>query len=66
MKFPAPDDINPSPAKQKSNTKALFLTGLEGGLTLKPKRASLPEVRGKCKRLLKYSANPYVRNVYKS
>jgi hypothetical protein len=66
MKFPAPEDINPPPAPSESNAKALFFVALEGGLTLKSKRASVPEPGGKSKRLLKYSANLRAENVCKS
>ncbi|WP_297395462.1 hypothetical protein [Hydrogenophaga sp.] len=66
MKFPAPEDINPPPAPFESNAKALFRAVPEGGLTLKSKRASVPDPGGKSKRLLKYSANLRAGNVSKS
>jgi hypothetical protein len=38
-------------ARQKMNTKAFFLRVVQAGLTLKSKRASLPEPDWNCKRL---------------
>jgi hypothetical protein len=66
MKFPVPEDANPSVATFENNAKAFFFIAPEGGLTLKSKRASVPEPRGKSKRLLKYSAYPRTENVFKS
>jgi hypothetical protein len=63
MKFPAPEVINPLPVPGKSSTKARICRAFGGGLTLKSKRASVPEAGGNCKHLLKKSAKPQAENV---
>jgi len=66
MKSPALDDINPLQQPLNINAKAFIFLAAESGLTLKSKRASVPEAGGKSKRLLKYSARRHVRIVCKS
>jgi hypothetical protein len=58
--------IDPPRTLEKKSTKAFFVRVFQAGLTLKSKRASVPEAGWKCKAPAKKRPSPEHKNVCKS